>query len=148
MWEVPAKLEPKSHYYSGVTPSQVRPVVYRIASSFAAIAAAWLSAAVGFGIYSRSAYGVVVALISTISIFAIAWILVGIPAVAAGHLLVQMPPWFVGLLGAIAGAIILFALDHEEQLSPVYFGFLALASVSGAAGMITYRLLIETKAKN
>ena len=88
-------------------------------------------------------------LISSIPVFAIAWILVGIPAVAAGRLLIKMPVWAVGLLGAVAGAIIIFALDREDRLyRPEHlFGFPALASVSGAAGMVIYRLLIETRTK-
>jgi hypothetical protein len=129
--------------------SKVRPLFRRIASSFVALAIAWLSAAVAFGIYSRSANGAVLFLISSISVFAIAWILVGIPAVAAGRLLIQIPIWVVGLLGAVGGAIILFALDREDHLyRPEHlFGFPALASVSGAAGMVIYRLLIETRTK-
>jgi hypothetical protein len=133
-----------------VTTSKVRPFFQRIASSFVALAIAWFSVAVAVGIYFRSAYGAVACLISTISIFAIAWIVVGIPAVAAGRLLIQMPMWVVGLLGAVAGAIVLIALDREEHLyRPEHlFGFPALASVSGAAGMVVYRLLIATKTKN
>jgi hypothetical protein len=91
----------------------------------------------------------VASLISSISIFAIAWIVVGIPAVVAGRLVIRMPIWGVGLLGAVAGAIILFALDREDHLyRPEHFGWPALASVSGAAGMTIYRVLIETKTKN
>ena len=138
-----------SNYYSGVTSSKVRPLFRRIASSFVALAIACLSAAVAFGIYSRSANGAVLFLISSIPVFAIAWILVGIPAVAAGRLLFKMPVWGVGLLGAVAGAIIIFALDREDHLyRPEHlFVFPALASVSGAAGMVIYRLLIETRTK-
>lgn len=138
-----------SNYYSGVTSSKVRPLFRRIASSFVALAIACLSASVAFGIYSRAANGAVLFLISSIPVFAIAWILVGIPAVAAGRLLIKMPVWAVGLLGAVAGAIIIFGLDREDHLyRPEHlFGFPALASVSGAAGMVIYRLLIETRTK-
>jgi hypothetical protein len=92
---------------------------------------------------------VVAALISSIPIFGIAWILVAIPAIATGNLLIRMPVWVVGFFGAIAGAAILFALDREDHLyRPEHlFGFPAVASVSGAASMVIYRLLIEMKTK-
>lgn len=130
--------------------SKARPLFQRIASSLAALAIAWLSVAAAFGIYSRSAYAVVACLISTLFIFAIAWIVVGIPSVAAGRLLVQMPTWVAGFLGAVAGLVILFTVDRADNLyrPENLFGFPTLAAFSGAAGMVVYRLLIATKTKH
>ena len=107
---------------------------------------AWLVASVAFGIYTRSAYGVVAALISTIPIFAIAWIVVAIPAIATGTFLIRMPVWIVGVFGASAGAVILFVLDRDDHLyRPENLLWVSAASVSGAAGMLVYRHLIESK---
>ena len=107
---------------------------------------AWLVASVAFGIYARSANSVVLALISTIPIFAIAWIVVGFPAVAAGTFVIRMPVWIVGVFGASAGALILLVLDRDEHLyRPENLLWVPIASVSGAAGMFVYRHLIKAK---
>ncbi|QEE28724.1 hypothetical protein FTW19_12370 [Terriglobus albidus] len=126
--------------------SQSRSLFPRVVSSFVALGVSWLAAAAAFGISVKSPYGVLAALISGIPIFAIAWIVVGIPMVLAGHRVIQMPIWGLGLLGAVAGAIIFLAIDREEQLYRAEnIGWPALASLSGAIGIVTYRLLIETK---
>jgi hypothetical protein len=129
---------------------KIRPVFYRILFSLVSVAIAWLSAAIAFGIYARSANGALLFLISSIVVFVIAWVLFVIPVVAVGGFLVQLPAWVVGLFGAVAGAVIMFALDREDHLyRPEHLlGFPALASFSGAVGMLIYRLLIEMKSKN
>jgi hypothetical protein len=55
--------------------------------------------------------------------------------------------WVAGLLGALAGAAFLFALDREDYFyrpDRWSFGFLALAAFSGAAAVLIYRLLFRT----
>lgn len=99
------------------------------------------------GVYLRSPQGAVAGLISSIPTFAIGWVVVGLPVVVAGRRVIQIPMWVVGLLGATAAAIILFGIDREDHLYLLHhlLGLPALALVSGAAGMVIYRLLIETK---
>jgi hypothetical protein len=95
----------------------VPPLFKRVTSSLVALAIVWVSAAVAVGIYVRSARGAVAGFISAIPVFAIAWIVAGLPAIAAGRRVIQIPMWIMGLLGAGAGLVILFGLDGEDRIS-------------------------------
>jgi lipid-A-disaccharide synthase-like uncharacterized protein len=121
----------------------------RIVSSVAALAIVWVSTAVAVGIHLRSAQGAIACLISSIPIFAIGWVVAGIPIVAAGRRVLQIPIWVIGLLGAVAGAIIFLGLDREDliYLRQHLFGWPTLAAIVGAAAMVIYRLLIERRIK-
>jgi hypothetical protein len=132
-----------------VSKLKVRPIFQRIVSSFIALGSVWLLIALVPAICFRTFYLPGAYLISSIPVFAIAWIVVGIPAIVAGQLMTKMSIWGVALLGAVAGLIVFFTLNREEHFSRLeLFGWSASAALAGAAVMILYRLLIETKMKS
>jgi hypothetical protein len=131
------------------------PFSQRIVCSIEVLAGVWFTTGVVFTLYLESFEGLVV-FIWSVPLFAVAWVVVGLPLVLLGGLILRIPVLLIGAIGFVAGAgitilpsAIAMALSPGGQdylndlrafLDWSYLkGLPAFGAVSGAAGVLFYR---------
>jgi hypothetical protein len=132
----------------------------RIQISLIALAATYIACAVCFGLRSWNLQITLLSLIWSLPFFATAWIVTGVPIIAAGNLVLRVPVILIGLAGAAAGVFVLLLLplmewvkfliwpipgiNHSINLPWSYLmGWPAFCAALGAGGTVLYRWLLS-----
>jgi hypothetical protein len=131
----------------------------RIQISLIALAAAYITGGVSVGFRFWDLRIFLLFLIWSLPFFAVAWVVAGVPIIAAGNLVVRIPLIVALLAGAAAGVLVLMLLPLLEWVKflicptpgvirsidlprSYLMGWPAFCAALGAVGTIQYRWLL------
>jgi hypothetical protein len=132
----------------------------RIQISLIALAATYIAGDVSVGLRFWDIQISLIFLIWSLPFFAVAWIVTGVPIVAAGNLVLRIPVILVILAGAAAGVLVLFLLPLVDWVKYLIWptpgisrsinlpwsylmGWPAFCAALGAGGTFLYRWLLS-----
>jgi hypothetical protein len=132
----------------------------RIQLSLIALAAMYIACAVSVGLRYWDLEIPLLFLFWSVPFFAIAWIVTGVPIVAAGNLVLRIPAILVALAGATAGVFVLLLQPLVEWIKYLLWptpgisrsinlpwsylaGWPAFCAALGAGGTVMYRWLLS-----
>jgi hypothetical protein len=123
----------------------------RIGFSLTAVGVTWLLSGIAFSIYGRDSRALVAFLIWSVPFFALGWVIVGVPLIAWSDQLPLKPGFtlFLGIIGALAGGVIMLApgvlvrwMSPGSHFTPFSLaeltGWPSLGAAIGATAMLFY----------
>jgi hypothetical protein len=132
----------------------------RIQISLIALAAMYIACAVSAGLRYWDLQIFLLFLFWSVPFFVVAWIVTGLPVVAAGNLFLRVPVILVALAGAAAGVLVVSLLPLIKWIKYLIWptpgesryislpwsylmGWPAFCAALGAAGTVLYRSLLS-----
>jgi hypothetical protein len=137
----------------------------RIQISLLALAATYIAGGVSVGFRFWDLQIFLLFLFWSLPFFAVAWIVTGVPIVAAANLVLRIPAILVVLAGAVAGVFVLLLLPLVELIKYLLWptpgisrsislpwsylrGWPAFCAAMGAGGTVLYRWLLSRTIKH
>jgi len=126
----------------------------RIARSIGALAICWFVSGVALGLRIWDIRATFLFFFWSLPLFAVGWMLVGIPIIAMGSRILRIPKLLLGIAGAIAGASVILlptVIGWAISLGTEHFvlnwtylkGWPAFGAAIGAGGLTLYSWLFS-----